>query len=226
MVVKDGYRFIQGLLPVRMHKDFTELSRKLGQSRSESLRDAIDHYMKEKRMIATKPNLVAVLDRECLELRQRGRLLWGLCPFHSERAPSFCVNQERQRWHCFGSCGGGGDVIDFVMKYKGLSFPEALKYLGILGDREQVKADTQKKQKCKLLKAFNKWCNSYYKELCDIVRLGNQIDSMVTSPEHLKINGLAEMYLQKEMSEYRLSFLAGNDIETKIAIFRGIENEN
>jgi metal-responsive CopG/Arc/MetJ family transcriptional regulator len=45
MVVKDGYRFIQGLLPARMHKDFTELSRRLGQSRSETLRNAIDAFL-------------------------------------------------------------------------------------------------------------------------------------------------------------------------------------
>lgn len=48
MVVKDGYRFIQGLLPARMHKDFTELSRKLGKSRSETLRNAIDTFLKNK----------------------------------------------------------------------------------------------------------------------------------------------------------------------------------
>jgi len=48
MVVKDGYRFIQGLLPARMHKDFTELSRKLGMSRSAVLRNAIDAFLRNK----------------------------------------------------------------------------------------------------------------------------------------------------------------------------------
>ena len=48
MVVKDGYRFIQGLLPAKMHRDFTELSRKLGMSRSEMLRNAIDAYLSNK----------------------------------------------------------------------------------------------------------------------------------------------------------------------------------
>lgn len=46
MVVKDGYRFIQGLLPARMHKDFTEFSRKSGKSRSEMLRNAIEAFLK------------------------------------------------------------------------------------------------------------------------------------------------------------------------------------
>lgn len=46
MISKDGYRFIQGLLPARMHKDFTELSRKLGKSRSETLRNVIEAFLK------------------------------------------------------------------------------------------------------------------------------------------------------------------------------------
>ena len=49
MVVKDGYRFIQGLLPAKMHRDFTELSRKLEMSRSEMLRNAIDAYLSNKK---------------------------------------------------------------------------------------------------------------------------------------------------------------------------------
>lgn len=46
MVVKEGYRFIQGLLPAKMHREFTEFSRKLGKSRSETLRNAIENFLK------------------------------------------------------------------------------------------------------------------------------------------------------------------------------------
>ena len=46
--VKDGYRFIQGLIPVKMHRELTRISKELGQSRSESLRDAIDAFLKNK----------------------------------------------------------------------------------------------------------------------------------------------------------------------------------
>ena len=48
MVSKDGYRFIQGLIPMKMHKELTEASRKLGQSRSETIRNAIDAFLKNK----------------------------------------------------------------------------------------------------------------------------------------------------------------------------------
>ena len=48
-------------------------------------------------------------------LKRSGRNLLGLCPFHSEKSPSFSVNEANQFYHCFG-CGEGGDVITFVMK--------------------------------------------------------------------------------------------------------------
>jgi DNA primase len=61
-------------------------------------------------------------------LRMRGRKHVGLCPFHSEKSPSFTVDQEKQLFHCFG-CGAGGDLFTLVMEKENLSFPEALRYL-------------------------------------------------------------------------------------------------
>jgi len=65
---------------------------------------------------------------EHVQLDKAGRNLRGLCPFHTEKTPSFFVFPERQSWHCYG-CGSGGDVISFVMKKEVLSFGEALKTL-------------------------------------------------------------------------------------------------
>lgn len=63
-----------------------------------------------------------------VELKKRGQNYVGLCPFHSERSPSFTVNQSKQIYHCFG-CGRGGDVFTFWMEYHNLSFPQSLKDL-------------------------------------------------------------------------------------------------
>ncbi len=61
-------------------------------------------------------------------LKKAGRNLSGLCPFHSERHPSFFVYPEQQSWHCFG-CNSGGDVLSFVMKKENMDFGEALRLL-------------------------------------------------------------------------------------------------
>ncbi len=61
-------------------------------------------------------------------LRRRGNKHVGLCPFHSEKTPSFTVDDEKQLFHCFG-CAVGGDIFTLVMEKENLSFPEALKYL-------------------------------------------------------------------------------------------------
>jgi DNA primase len=63
-----------------------------------------------------------------LPLRSAGRTFKALCPFHTEKTPSFVVHPERQIFHCFG-CGEGGDAIGFLLKHERLSFPEAVRTL-------------------------------------------------------------------------------------------------
>ena len=63
-----------------------------------------------------------------VQLKRKGRLYAGLCPFHNEKTPSFYVYPETQSFYCFG-CGAGGDVITFVKKINALSYPEAVKML-------------------------------------------------------------------------------------------------
>jgi DNA primase len=63
-----------------------------------------------------------------LALKPAGRNHKGLCPFHSEKTPSFNVSRERQIFHCFG-CGVGGNVFGFLMRHDNLAFPEAVRVL-------------------------------------------------------------------------------------------------
>src|SRR5205823_12330200 len=63
-----------------------------------------------------------------VNLRKAGRTFKALCPFHTEKTPSFVVFPDTGRWHCFG-CGEGGDVFTFLMKVENLTFPEALRQL-------------------------------------------------------------------------------------------------
>ena len=63
-----------------------------------------------------------------VQLRHRGRTHTGLCPFHSEKTPSFVVYPETQSFYCFGG-GAGGDVITFIKKINNLDYVEAVKYL-------------------------------------------------------------------------------------------------
>ncbi len=63
-----------------------------------------------------------------IRLRKAGRNFKGLCPFHTEKTPSFIVTPDRQTFHCFG-CARGGDVFRFVMDMDGVRFPEALRTL-------------------------------------------------------------------------------------------------
>ena len=63
-----------------------------------------------------------------VQLRRRGRTYTGLCPFHSEKTPSFVVYPETQSFYCFG-CGAGGDVITFIKKINNVDYVEAVKTL-------------------------------------------------------------------------------------------------
>ncbi|MBD3297462.1 MAG: DNA primase, partial [candidate division Zixibacteria bacterium] len=71
-------------------------------------------------------DIVAIIS-QFVALKRRGVNYVGLCPFHTEKTPSFSVHGDRQFFHCFG-CGKSGDVFTFLMEHEGWSFFEALKY--------------------------------------------------------------------------------------------------
>jgi DNA primase len=93
-------------------------------------------------------NIVDVIS-PFVQLRKRGRNYLGLCPFHTEKTPSFTVSEEKQIFHCFG-CHTGGNVFKFLMEYEKISFVEAVQELaeqaGITLEAEEGKAEKQTEQ--------------------------------------------------------------------------------
>jgi DNA primase len=78
--------------------------------------------------IRERADIVQIVGRH-VTLRRAGSRLWGLCPFHDEKTPSFQVHEDKQIFYCFG-CGAGGDVFAFRMKQDGLDFPDCVRALG------------------------------------------------------------------------------------------------
>jgi DNA primase len=101
-------------------------------------------------------------------LKKAGRNYKGLCPFHSEKTPSFVVFPDTGTWHCFGACGTGGDVFSFIQKQENLDFGEALK---LLARRAGVELEapgpqaTEAEQRLNRLRELNRTAAAYFHHL-------------------------------------------------------------
>jgi len=82
--------------------------------------------------VTSKTNIVDVISKY-VQLKKSGKNLFGLCPFHEERTPSFSVAEDKQIFHCF-SCGRGGNVYKFIMEMENKSFPEAVIEVAQMGN--------------------------------------------------------------------------------------------
>ncbi|RUO75224.1 DNA primase [Idiomarina seosinensis] len=96
-----------------------------------------------------RADIIEVVDSR-VALKKAGRNHQACCPFHNEKTPSFTVSQDKQFYHCFG-CGEHGNAIDFLMKYDGLDFPDAVEELaslmGLDVPREQTSNPQQSQQR-------------------------------------------------------------------------------
>ena len=114
--------------------------------------------------LADRNDIVDVVSAYVRLTKKSGANLFGLCPFHSEKTPSFSVSPEKQIYHCFG-CGKGGSVINFIMEIENLSFPDAVAFLARRagmelpedGDRE---AHSQRDRLLALNRAAARWFHS------------------------------------------------------------------
>ena len=137
---------------------------------------------------------------ESVILKKSGQNFFGLCPFHSEKTPSFSVNPAKQIFHCFG-CSAGGNSISYVMKYHGLSFPEAVK---MLARKYNIVLETrllnpaQKKQLVlrESLFRLNKKVMAYYANLLSRDRSGDP------ARQYLENRGITK----KTMDEFHIGY--------------------
>ncbi|HLD25012.1 MAG TPA: DNA primase [Patescibacteria group bacterium] len=152
--------------------------------------------------IKARLNIVDIIG-ERVVLKKAGRNFKGLCPFHTEKTPSFIVSPDRQTFHCFG-CGKGGDVLTFVMEYDHVDFTESLE---TLAERAGVKlerrpSDTpEAKLKQKILEV-NHLASEYYQFLLTKHSVGEH------ARDYLKHRGVTD----KSMKTFALGYSA-NDWE-------------
>jgi DNA primase len=112
-------------------------------------------------------DIVSVVS-EYVSLKKAGSSYKGLCPFHSEKSPSFNVSPSRHTFHCFG-CGKGGNVITFVMEMEKMPFPEALRHLAdkagiVLPKAEDTSRDLEKDRQRERMLALNELAGQLYHE--------------------------------------------------------------
>jgi DNA primase len=136
---------------------------------------------------------IVELVSEYVTLQKAGRNFKGLCPFHSEKHPSFFVFPEQQSWHCFGACGTGGDIFSFIMKKDGIDFGQALRILAQRGGitlsplEAPSKAEDEKKER---LFQINEAATEYYHHLLTSTKAGAAVRSYLARrkvmPETIK----------------------------------------
>ena len=114
--------------------------------------------------LTERSDIVEVVSSYVRLSKRSGANLFGLCPFHSEKTPSFSVSPDKQIYHCFG-CGKGGGVINFIMEIENLSFPEAVEFLARRANMPvpEETNDRESKKRARLL-ALNKDAARWFHE--------------------------------------------------------------
>lgn len=138
--------------------------------------------------IREKADIVNIIS-DYVPIRKRGKNYLGLCPFHSERTPSFTVSQEKQLFHCFG-CGEGGNVFSFLMKIENIPFVESAK---ILADKLGISfsiSDKYNQQKDGINDELNKILEIASKYFCDSLRKSE------IAMEYAKKRGLSDKCIE------------------------------
>jgi len=118
--------------------------------------------------VRLRTDIVEVIS-EYVSLQRKGKNYWGLCPFHSEKTPSFTVTPEKQMFYCFG-CNVGGNIFSFLMKKENWSFVESVhnlasRYGVSLPEKEQSPREREENRLRRRFEEINEWAASYFHDL-------------------------------------------------------------
>ena len=135
----------------------------------------MDSYQSAKEEIKRVADIVELIG-QYVQLKKAGQNHIGLCPFHSEKDPSFTVSPAKQMFHCFG-CKKGGDIFAFWMEYHKVPFPQALqdlanRYHVTLPEREWTPSQRRRKELKELLLKINDIAAEYFHHLLTKTKKG------------------------------------------------------
>ena len=168
-----------------------------------------------------KPDIIlTAIDKLGLDIKKTGQNYKGLCPFHSEKTPSFVISPAKQIYKCFGGCGSGGDVYNLVMKYHGCTFAEAKIHLGIAAGI--YKPDPITIRKRELQKIYRQWTHEYCLILADLLRWLDEAKTLCETID--EVERWAENYHEQSTWELEYRILLSNDEESKFELFRSKYN--
>jgi DNA primase len=157
-----------------------------------------EHIIEE---IRSKISITDVIS-QYVSLTPRGGRLWGLCPFHNEKTPSFTVNEEKGFYHCFG-CGKGGSAFNFLMEIENLNFVEAASRLaeqaGIVIQEETPLDRERRSDREALFELYRKLSDSFHYIL-------EHKPMAETAREYLRARNIS----QKMIEAYRIGYAPDN----------------
>lgn len=167
--------------------------------------------------IKNRINIVDIAREYLPELKKRGKNYFSLCPFHSEKNPSFSVNEDLQIYKCFG-CGAAGDVFSLIEKIEHLTFPEAVEKLAEKAgvDIGKFDFDPEYKRKKEIALKIHKLATNAYNAILTKHKVGAK------GRAYLRKRKVSENSVKK----FQLGWAPGNNIITKWFLKKGFKKED
>ncbi|MCD6202046.1 MAG: DNA primase [Bacteroidales bacterium] len=156
-----------------------------------------------------------------VSLKKRGVNYIGLCPFHNEKTPSFTVSPSKGIYKCFG-CGRGGNVVNFIMEYEHLGYPEALRYLAKkynieIEERELTEEERREQHETESLFTVTEFAKNFF-----IDNLYNNLEGISIGLTYFKERG----FIQETLKTFDIGYCPGkSDDFSQAALKSGYKKE-